>query len=173
MSPLVHLDLLAGNRNGEHPPRPKLDQGRAPRGLERRISAPRLWFRGILALLGMGEWQNHRVGRVLRDELGVVRCTYEVPVKCPSYLTKTPKLLTTAQHYRGLLVSVKLSVTTTMFRLSQNAPIVLVFWALLPYRQAMRICHPIRLADKVLHHSQFLHLVSRFHQRRNWCSKCR
>ena len=82
---------------------------------------------------------------------------------------KTPKSLTTAQHYRDLLVSVKLSMTTTMFQLSQKAPIVLVFWTLL----ATRICHPIRLADKVLPHRQLLHLVSRFHQRRNWCSECR
>ena len=98
------------------------------------ISAPRLRFRCILALLGMGERQAKALDGFLRC------CTPICLSKCPSCLT--------TQHYRDLLISDKVSVKTTMLRLSQKAPPVVVFSALLD-RQGIRICHPITLADKV------------------------
>ena len=110
-------------------------------------------------------WHGRAAERSLFESNSVM---YGVPACQMSVVShKAPIWLTTAQHCRDLLVSVKLPVATTMFQLSEKAPTVV------PYRQAMRICHPIRMADKVLHHSQLLHLVSRFHQRRNWCSECR
>lgn len=105
-------------------------------------------------------WHGRAAGPSLLG--GFLRCC-DLPVKCPSCLT-THQLIT-AQHYRDLLISDKVSVTTMMLQLSQKAPPVVLFTALLANRQGMSICHPIRLADKVL--ANIYLLFHDLHQRRS------
>ena len=86
-----------GDRNGGTPPRPELGQGAATERsgeIDIRAAAAVPWCLGIT-------WHWRAAEPQARKSVasGIRCCTVYLPVKCPSYLTKTPKI---ADHSSAL-----------------------------------------------------------------------